>query len=206
MMDLRAARHAMRRERGALRKKAIHQHIRLRLLQIRQLLKRSAKVQEMQRCGTQAGVKVTPEPPRVAIKARPSPLPPHAYRGRVPEAGNGWVVRPHVEPHGVDGGDAMEGFYLEKSGVARRNREELLAGSPYHHYASAQVTKDQARAVGPPPAALPPCLALLAYCARCPKLPCARWLPPRALPSSPSPTPPPLNPPPTPQPPTPPSI
>jgi hypothetical protein len=61
----------------------------------------------------------------------------------VPEPGNGWLVRPHVEPHGPDGLDLMEGFYVEKSGVARRAGQDMLQGVPYSTSLSAQCSKEQ---------------------------------------------------------------
>lgn len=88
-------------------------------------------------------MKITPEPPRVAIKTRPSSQPAQNWRCRVPEPGNGWVTRPHLEPHGLDGHDAMDGFLVDKTGVWRRDKEQLLTGTPYHHNASVQVNKEQ---------------------------------------------------------------
>jgi hypothetical protein len=72
-----------------------------------------------------------------------TPPPPCRAPRRVPEPGNGWLVRPHVEPHGPDGLDLMEGFYVEKSGVARRGGQDMLQGAPYSHSLSAQCSKEQ---------------------------------------------------------------
>ena len=182
---------------------------------------------------------VTPEPPRLATRRPPSVHPPGTHRYRVPEPTGGWVVRPHIEAHGVeeedgcgkgfggqawcgggervwegfwgtgmeracrvrsdaaghiksitkgtrrmgdrvlgvhslpplpapsaslpagmDNSDGIEGLYLEKVSVAGRDPEggderegggkksrrsaaaHLLGGVPYHHYISAQCSKE----------------------------------------------------------------
>jgi hypothetical protein len=43
---------------------------------------------------------MVPQVPRTANRSRPGVAPPPAWRYRVPEAGNGWIIRPNIEPHG----------------------------------------------------------------------------------------------------------
>jgi hypothetical protein len=68
-------------------------------------------------------------------------------------------VRPHLEPHGPDGLELLQGFYVDKGGVARRAGQDLLQGAPYQLSASAQSSKEQLLLQVGGPASAPPVLA-----------------------------------------------
>ncbi|KAG2450728.1 hypothetical protein HYH02_004566 [Chlamydomonas schloesseri] len=148
VMGVRRARHDTRRLRQERQKREAGRQVALRVLALRQASRKQRSLADAYRTGTQAGCKVTPEPPRVATRCRPSALPAEGHRYRNPEAQGGWVVRPHVEAHCADVSDGVEGFILNKVAVAaigRPGEDDGLGGRgvPYHHYLSAQCTKDQ---------------------------------------------------------------
>ncbi|KAG1663291.1 hypothetical protein FOA52_006332 [Chlamydomonas sp. UWO 241] len=117
-----------------------------RLLQLRQAHANKERMQRSFRNATLAGGKVTPEPPSLATRRPPSVHPPGSFRYRVPEPAGGWIVRPHIESHGMDNSDGIEGLYLEKSAVARRSTE--LEPPPKESKASASKQKDAGFAGG----------------------------------------------------------
>lgn len=43
----------------------------------------------------------------------------------------------------MDNSDGIEGLYMERFAVAKSDPKDLLGGTPYHHYLSTQVTKEQ---------------------------------------------------------------
>ncbi|GBF93385.1 hypothetical protein Rsub_06423 [Raphidocelis subcapitata] len=143
VMEVRQAKHGLGRIRRSRERRERARQIKMRLLQMSQLLRRQARIADMQTRATKAGAKMVPEQPRTANKTRPGAGPAPGWRYRVPEPGGGWVVRPHLEAHGMDDGDGVEGFMAEKSGVAARSAGDLLGGAPYRLSGSAQATKEQ---------------------------------------------------------------
>jgi hypothetical protein len=63
-------------------RRELHRQVNVRLLGMQQLLRRSNRIADMQRRSSQAGGKVTPEPPSLATRAKPSaqPVATHRYR------------------------------------------------------------------------------------------------------------------------------
>ncbi|KAI8469532.1 MAG: hypothetical protein J3K34DRAFT_279073 [Monoraphidium minutum] len=143
VMGVRQAQHGLQRVRHPKERKERAREIKMRLLQMSQLLKRQQRILDMQTRATKAGAKMVPEQPRTANKTRPGVAPAPGWRYRVPEPGGGWIVRPHLEPHGMDDGDGVEGFLAEKAGVAGRRAGDLLGGVPFRLSGSAQATKEQ---------------------------------------------------------------
>ncbi|PNW70141.1 hypothetical protein CHLRE_17g707500v5 [Chlamydomonas reinhardtii] len=148
VMDVRRARYDTRRLRQERQRREAGRQVALRVLALRQAARKQRSLADAYRTGTQAGCKVTPEPPRVATRCRPSAMPAEGHRYRNPEAQGGWVVRPHMETHCADVSDGVEGFILNKVAVAAvggAGEGDGLGGRgvPYHHYLSAQCTKDQ---------------------------------------------------------------
>jgi hypothetical protein len=69
---------------------------------------------------------MVPQVPRTANRSRPGVAPPPAWRYRVPEAGNGWIIRPNIEPHGGgrEGGvDCDKNLRRQREGGGRGGRE-----------------------------------------------------------------------------------
>jgi hypothetical protein len=102
VMEVRSLRAALSREKRPTAQRDLHRKACFRLLQLRQVLRRQQRVLDMHARATKAGAKVTPEMPRIAARARPAMHREATWRYRVPEAGDGWVVRPTVEPHGAE--------------------------------------------------------------------------------------------------------
>ncbi len=114
----------------AVHVRELEREVKGRLLQLRQVNRNKDKMQRSFRNATLAGGKVTPEPPRLATRRSPSVHPPGTYRYRVPEPSGGWVVRPHIEAHGVESSDGIEGLYMEKAAVAGRDPEGRAGPGP----------------------------------------------------------------------------
>ncbi|GAX74879.1 hypothetical protein CEUSTIGMA_g2325.t1 [Chlamydomonas eustigma] len=168
-MDVRAMEQEAKGEgqKNPKRAREMVRQIKGRLLQLKQINRNKEKMQRSFKNATLAGGKVTPEPPRLATRRTPSVHPPGSFRYRVPEPAGGWIVRPHIETHGMDNSDGIEGLYLEKVGVSGRDAEGptsgcsnlrrstadlLVGGTPYRHFVSAQCDKEhralQARSEG----------------------------------------------------------
>lgn len=94
------SRHRLRKVKGWRNRKELSRQIRFRLLQMQQMTRRQHRTADLLCKATRAGGKLQLAPPRTARGLRPSVQPPMGHRYRAMEPGAGWVVRPHIEPHG----------------------------------------------------------------------------------------------------------
>ncbi|KAF6261120.1 hypothetical protein COO60DRAFT_810130 [Scenedesmus sp. NREL 46B-D3] len=153
VMELRNAKHRLRSLKGWRDRKELSRQIRFRLLQMQQMSRRQQRTSDLLCKATRAGGKMQLAQPRTATRVRPSVQPPVGHRYRALEPGAGWIVRPHIEPHGMDNADNVEGFMAEKAGVARPSSsssgggggsaDQLLRGLPYRISSSASASKEQ---------------------------------------------------------------
>eukprot|EP00877_Chromochloris_zofingiensis_P013738 jgi/Chrzof1/8618/Cz03g17170.t1_TOC120[v5.2] len=143
IMELRQAQQTLPKISNLCSKKEMHRQIRFRLLQLSQAARQQQQRADMLNKATKAGGKMMTQIPATANRTRPSVQPAPTHRYRVPEAGAGWIIKPHIEPHGMDNSDGVEGFMCDKQGVAFRSPGDLLQGAPYRVSANAQASKEQ---------------------------------------------------------------
>ncbi len=89
VMDVRRARHDAARLPYARQQREAARQVALRVLALRQGAKKARAMADAYRSGTAAGCKVTPEPPRVATRSRPSATPSEVRMGGWPRGMQG---------------------------------------------------------------------------------------------------------------------
>eukprot|EP00798_Chlamydomonas_sp_ICE-L_P015505 gene15505-21592_t len=100
-----------------------------RLMRMRQFATQKDKVKDSANA-TLAGSKLTFGTPPVATRRPASNQPPNNYKFKVLEVGDGWMVRPHIEPHGSDSTDCIGGVAIESMSLDNADCIEGVAVDP----------------------------------------------------------------------------
>lgn len=113
--------------------------------------------------GTLAGGAFVQETPPGApwVRGSAAAAPVHSYRYRVLEPAEGTVTKPHIERHGLDGTDGVEGVVVESAGVMKRTppprrRRRPRVASSKEATGSGSSSSSTKLAQPAPAAALPP--------------------------------------------------